>query len=186
MQPWPQQSGLSAKVPCSGPGRAYMSRLARHCPSSDQHRINTSHPEQLVSASLQGSLSMDWLKDRNTGKDMVSQVFFHMLFPSSGFPYYRVPVKSCQGFSFQGFSIWFSIWFPKQCMAFSRDSAAVELQVLVNHPRVTAIAARWRQAFVGRRHAVHQNLPRQHHVLRTTRRFLGGVWASVPPNFRPY
>ena len=35
-----------------------------------------------------------------------------MLFPSSGFPYYRVPVKSCQGFSFQGFSIWVSIWFP--------------------------------------------------------------------------
>mmetsp|Transcript_66641 Transcript_66641/g.146068 ORF Transcript_66641/g.146068 Transcript_66641/m.146068 type:complete len:320 (+) Transcript_66641:297-1256(+) len=37
-------------------------------------------------------------------------------------------------------------------------------QVLVDHPRVTAIAARWRQALVGRRHAVHQNLPRQHHV----------------------
>ena len=76
MQPWPQQNGLSAKVPCSGPGRAYMSRLARHCPSSDQHGINTGHPEQLVTASLQGSLSMDWLKDRNTGKDIVSQVFF--------------------------------------------------------------------------------------------------------------
>ena len=45
------------------------------------------------------------------------------------------------------------------------NSAAAELQVLVDHPRVTAIAARWRQAFVGRRHALHQNLPRQHHVL---------------------
>lgn len=103
MQPWPQQSGLSAKVPCSGPGRAYMSRLARHCPSSNQHRSNTGHPEQLVTASLQGSLSMDWLKDRNTGKDIVSQVFFICCSHQVVFH-----IIVFLGFSFQGFSIWLS------------------------------------------------------------------------------